>query len=106
MWPSEPDLFFPDHVEPEEAKDGPSWYFTFLGSELVCKSVSGSIEPISGDDFRWLDLDMGEKHYLGTYQDNHCFAVRGKGAAPEGYVALDLRGILGRVQQSIFYLGG
>ena len=24
MWPSEPDLFFPDHVEPEEAKDG-SW---------------------------------------------------------------------------------
>ena len=34
MWPTEPDLFSPDHVEPEEAKDGPSWYFVFLGSEL------------------------------------------------------------------------
>ena len=80
MWPSEPDLFFPDHVEPEGAKAGPCWYFTFLGSELVCKSVSGSIEPLSGDDFRWLDFDMGEKQYLGIYQNTHCFAVRGKGA--------------------------
>ena len=106
MWPSEPDLFRPDHVEPEGAKDGPCWYFAFLGSELVCKSVSGSIEPLNGDDFRWLDLDMGEKHYVGMYEGNHCFAVRGKGASPEGYIALDLRGILGRVQQPIFYLSG
>ena len=39
-------------------------------------------------------------------RNTHCIAVRGKGATPEGYVALDLRGILGRVQQPIFYLSG
>ena len=78
----------------------------FIGSELVCKSHQGMPEPITADDFRWLDLEVGSKHFLGHYASRPCFALRVKGQVPEGFVAVGLRGLLGRTAQSLFYLAG
>ena len=85
---------------------GDAWYFAFIGSELVCKSHQGMPEPITADDFRWLDLEVGSKHFLGHFANRPCFALRVKGQVPEGFVAVGLRGLLGRTAQSLFYLAG
>ena len=106
MWPNEPDEFVPNHEMSAADDSGDAWYFAFIGSELVCKSHQGMPEPITADDFRWLDLEVGSKHFLGHYANRPCFALRVKGQVPEGFVAVGLRGLLGRTAQSLFYLAG
>lgn len=106
MWPNEPDEFVPNHDMQPESDNGDAWYFPFIGSELVCKSHQGAPEPITADDFRWLDLDVVHKHFLGHFGNRACFALRVGGQVPEGFQAVGLRGLLGRTSQSLFYLAG
>ena len=106
MWPNEPDEFVPNHEMSAADDSGDAWYFAFLGTELVCKTGGGAPEPITADDFRWLDLEVGSKHFLGHYANRPCFALRVKGRVLEGFVAVGLRGLLGRTAQSLFYLAG
>lgn len=106
MWPNEPDEFIPNHEMSAADDIGEAWYFAFLGSELICKSHQGAPEPITADDFRWLDLEVISKHFLGRYGTRPCFALRVSGEPPEGFAAVGLRGLLGRTAQSLFYLAG
>ena len=106
MWPNEPDEFIPNHEMSAADDIGEAWYFAFLGSELICKSQQGAPEPITADDFRWLDLEVISKHFLGHYGTRPCFALRVNGDPPEGFAAVGLRGLLGRTAQSLFYLAG
>ena len=106
MWPNEPDEFIPNHEMSTADDIGKAWYFAFLGSELICKSHQGAPEPITADDFRWLDLEVISKHFLGHYGTRPCFALRVSGEPPEGFAAVGLRGLLGRTAQSLFYLAG
>ena len=106
MWPNEPDEFKPDHIEPDGADTGDAWYFVFKGPELVCKMAAGAPEPITADDFRWFDMEVKSKHYLGKHLNRHCYALGASGEPGEGFRAVGLRGLLGRTHQSIFYLAG
>lgn len=106
MWPNEPDEFEPTHVPPEDADQGDAWYFVFSSGELVIKTIEGSPEPITADDFRWFDMQVSSKHFLGHHLNRPCFAVAASGALPEGYRSTGLRGLLGRTSQSLFYLAG
>jgi NAD+ diphosphatase len=106
MWPNEPDEFIPNHEMSAADDIGEAWYFAFLGSELICKRHQGAPEPITADDFRWLDLEVISKHFLGHYGTRPCFALRVSGEPPEGFAAVGLRGLLGRTAQSLFYLAG
>ena len=56
MWPKNPDEFVANHVMPDGADSGDAWYFVFMRGELVCKTVQGAPEPITGDDFRWFEV--------------------------------------------------
>jgi NAD+ diphosphatase len=106
MWPSSPDEFSANHVMAEGDDSGEAWYFAFMRDELICKSVQGIPEPITADDFRWFDVETRSKHFLGHYANRPCFALSVKGAVPEGFAKLGLRGLLGRTSQSLFYLAG
>lgn len=106
MWPSEPDEFDADHVMPEGADHGDAWYFVFARGELVCKTQQGAPEPITADDFRWMDMQVHCKHFLGHYQNRPCFAIGAEGNPGEGYSQVGLRMLLGRTAQSLFYLAG
>ncbi len=106
MWPNEPDELQAGHVPPEDADHGDAWYFVFSRGELVVKSSQGGPEPITADDFRWFDMEVRSKHFLGHYLNRPCFAVSAEGSPSEGYSAVGLRAILGRTAQSLFYLAG
>ena len=106
MWPDTPDEFEAAHMAPEDADHGDAWYFVFLRGELVCKVSQGAPEPITRDDFRWFDMEVSAKHFLGHYLNRPCFAVSAQGAMAEGYNTLGLRNLLGRTNQSLFYLAG
>lgn len=106
MWPKEPDEFDAAHVPPDDADHGDAWYFVFSRGELIVKSVQGTPEPITADDFRWFDMEVTSKHFLGHYLNRPCFAISAQGEHGEGYTPVGLRGLLGRTAQSLFYLAG
>jgi NAD+ diphosphatase len=106
MWPNQPDELDAGHIPPDDADHGDAWYFVFSRGELIVKSVEGSPEPITSDDFRWFDMEVTSKHFLGHYLNRPCFAVSAHGQPGEGYVPVGLRGLLGRTAQSLFYLAG
>jgi len=106
MWPMEPDELEAAHRAPDGTEHGDAWYFVFSRGELVVKSVQGVPEPVTGDDFRWFDMEVRSKHFLGHYQNRPCFAVSAHGKPAEGFSSMGLRGLLGRTAQSFFYLAG
>jgi NAD+ diphosphatase len=106
VWPDRPDEFEPNHIEPEGADHGDAWYFVFARGELVCKSERGAPEPITADDFRWFEMEVRHKHFLGHYHGRPCFAVSAEGRPAEGFAQVGLRALLGRTAQSLFYLAG
>lgn len=106
MWPHEPDEFDAAHIPPDDADHGEAWYFVFSRGELIVKSVQGTPEPVTADDFRWFDMEVSSKHFLGHYLNRPCFALAASGRPAEGYSAVGLRGLLGRTAQSLFYLAG
>ncbi len=106
MWPREPDPFLPGVVPPEEVIHSEAWFFVFVRGELLCMNDTGSPRPVTGDEYRWLDLTISNEHYMGTYHNRACYVVDAVGVAPEGYVLLGLRGWLGRVAADVFYLAG
>ena len=106
MWPNTPDAFIPDHVMPEGADGGEAWYFAFMRQELICQKEQGALKPITADDFRWLDVEVRSKHFLGHFEGRPAFALAVSGSPPEGYLQLGLRALLGRTDQALFYLAG
>ena len=106
MWPRDPDEFEPNHVEPEGADHGEAWYFVFTRGEIICKTERGMPQPITADDFRWFDMEVRSKHFLGHYLNRPCYALDADGAPTEGFAPMGLRGLLGRTDQSLFYLAG
>ena len=105
MWPNEPDDF-ESLLSPPAGTSEDAWYFLFLDGQLVSVPNQGIPQPIDGDAFRWLDVEVNCKHYLGEYRGNSCFAVDAAGAIPEGYAASTLYGLLGRLDSPVFYLAG
>lgn len=106
MWPRDPDEFIPNHVMPDGADCDEAWYFVFMQGELTCKSEHGVLTPITAGDYRWFDVETQTKQFLGHHGNVPCFALKAKGAVPEGYASVPLRALLGRTKQSLFYLAG
>ncbi len=106
MWPTDPDEFEPQHIEPEGVDHGDAWYFVFSKGEILCKTEGGVLDPVTADDFRWFDMQITSKHFLGYYLNRPCFAVAANGTATQGFALMGLRNLLGRTNQSLFYLAG
>ena len=81
-------------------------YFVWLGGRVLCVSEHGVPRPVTADEFRWVDVEVTGKHYLGRWDQRACYALTGEGTAPEGFATVDLRALLGRVEPDFFYLAG
>jgi NAD+ diphosphatase len=106
MWPLEPDGFEPEINSADATPDGESWLFLLMDGQIACISEHGVPRPITGDELRWLDVEVHARHCLGRFRGRRCFAVHASGTLPEGYALSELRGWLGRVEPAVFYLAG
>lgn len=106
MWPLDPDGFEPEVVPGDAAEDAASWMFIAIDGQLACMSEQGIPRPLTGDEIRWLDLDVRSRHFLGRFRGRACFALEARGRLPEGFALTGLRSWLGRVEPAVFYLAG
>lgn len=106
MWPTEPDSFESLVATPEDADRDDALYFAYLGEEILCISERGIPRPVTRDEFRWLDVDVSWRTFLGRWEGRPCFALAASGNVPEGFARVGLRAWLGRVDPAFFYLAG
>ena len=91
---------------PPDHDRGEAWFFLCMDGRIACIAEQGIPRPLAGDELRWLDLELGDEHFLGVFEGRACFAVEGSGRLPEGYAADNLYSWLGRVAPPVFYLAG
>ena len=106
MWPHEPDGFEPLVQPPEDADHDNARYFVYVGQQLLGASEAGATRPLNDGEFRWLDVEVETRLYLGQYQRGPVYAVQASGSVPSDYSASDLRGWLGRTSPEQFYMAG
>jgi NAD+ diphosphatase len=106
MWPSDPDDFESLVTPPENASKDDAWFFIRMRGGFLCVSEQGAPRPVTGDELRWMDLDVTFEHYLGQHRGRPIYVMQASGQVPEGYGVAGLRDWLGRVEQSVFYLAG
>ena len=106
MWPIEPDDFENLSAPPDGANRSDAMCFLIIDGRLACVSEQGIPRPVSGDDLRWLDIEITSEHYLGRYRQRCCIAIEARGRLPEGFALAGLRDWLGRVEPALFYLAG
>lgn len=106
MWPHDPDDFEPGLDGPDDLEDGQ--FFVLCDDALLTTAQGGVWQPLSFDEYRWLDLAVESEHYLGRFRGRPCVAVAGalRSPTPPGYAAVPLRAMLGRVEAPVFYLAG
>ena len=106
MWPIEPDAFESFVSAPAGAETDDALYFTFTGERIVCVSEAGIPRAVTRDEFRWFDVEVSFKHYLGRWEGRSCYALVIDGTVPEGFATVGLRDWLERVDSAFFYLAG
>ncbi len=106
MWPDEPDGFVPAVKHPGDVEDG--WIFPVVDGEVLVMHEHGAIRPLTLDEFRWVEATRGDEHYLGRYRGTDVFVVDcdDLGPLPQGVQPANLFTLLGRMEQSLFYLAG
>jgi len=106
MWPIDPEDFESLTTPPDQASRAEAWFFLQTQQGLICLTEQGVPRPITGDELRWLDIEVHSEHYLGRFRGRCIYAVEASGKVPEGYSAAGLRDWLGRAEPSVFYLAG
>ncbi len=106
MWPIDPDEFESLIAPPEGTSRDEAWFFLQTPQGIVCLTEQGIPRPLTGDEIRWLDVEIRSEHYLGRFRGRCVYAVEAEGRVPEGYAAAGLRDWLGRVEPAVFYLAG
>lgn len=106
MWPSDPDVFETLVHPPEGASRDDAWFFIRLGEGFVCVVEQGAPRPVTGDELRWMDLEVSFEYYLGQHRNRPIYVMQASGSPPEGYAVAGLRDWLGRVEPTLFYLAG
>ena len=110
MFVTDPSKFISETRPPEGLDQGDALYFVCLGDEILSISEQGIPRPVTADEFRWVDLDVTYRHYLGRWGNQGCFALAAErpagSAALEGFAVTGLRAWLGRVEPDFFYLAG
>jgi len=106
LFPARPSRFVSETAPPADIDLDQALYFVCLGDELLSISEQGVPRPVTADEFRWVDVEVTYKHYLGRWENRACFALAATGRPPEGFVTTGLRAWLGRVEPDFFYLAG
>ncbi len=106
MFQRGPSKFVSEVRPPAGLDQDEALYFVCLGDSMLSISEQGIPRPVTADEFRWVDVEVTYKHYLGRWQDRACFALAAAGKAPDGFALTGLRAWLGRVEPDFFYLAG
>lgn len=110
MFVTSPSKFISETKPPAGLDVGDALYFVCLGDELLSISEQGIPRPVTADEFRWVDLEVTYKHYMGRWGNQGCFALAAerprRSEALEGFAVTGLRAWLGRVEPDFFYLAG
>ena len=106
LFSSSPSRFVSEVAPPDGADLSDALYFVCMGDEMLSISEQGVPRPITADEFRWVDVEVAYKHYLGRWEDRACYALAASGRPPEGFAATGLRAWLGRVEPDFFALAG
>lgn len=106
MWPSDPDEFESLVKPPENAGRDDAWFFIRMENGFLCVSEHGAPRPVTGDELRWMDIDIEFEYYLGQHRRRPIYVMQASGSVPEGYALAGLRDWLGRVEPTLFYLAG
>lgn len=106
MWPNDSDDFESLVKPPENASRDDAWFFIRMPDGFVCVSEQGAPRPVTGDELRWMDIEVDFEYYLGEHRRRSIYVVQAQGSVPEGYALASLRDWLGRVEPTIFYLAG
>ena len=106
MFPKEPSRFLSETTPPAGANTDDALYFACLDGRMLAVSEHGVPRPVTADEFRWVDVEVAYKHYLGRWEGRACYALAVRGDVPEAFAATDLRAWLGRVEPDFFYLAG
>ena len=101
-----PSKFVSETTLPAKNELDDAFYFVCLGDRLLSISEGGIPRPVTADEFRWVDVEVTYRHYLGRWENRPCFALAAEGGIPEGFAATGLRAWLGRVEPDFFYLAG
>lgn len=85
-----------------------SFHIVISDDEILAVNEAMPWRPLDQDEWRWLDIEKVESHYLGDVNGVPVFAeeVDPDADEPEGYEFLTLWSFLTEVEQSIFYLVG
>ena len=75
MWPIDPEDFVSLTVPPEQASRDEAWFFLQTPQGIVCLTEQGVPRPITGDELRWLDIEIHSEHYRGRFRGRCIYAV-------------------------------
>ena len=106
MFDDGPSKFISETSPPANLDVADALYFVCLGDDVLSISEQGVPRPVTADEFRWVDLEVHYKHYLGRWEGRACYALAANGAVPEGFAVSGLRAWLGRVEPDFFSLAG
>ena len=106
MFDARPPRFISEIAPPADLEVADALYFVCLGDQLLSISEQGIPRPVTADEFRWVDLSVDYKHYLGRWEGRACYALAANGAVPAGFAVSGLRAWLGRVEPDFFSLAG
>ena len=106
MFQARPSRFLSETAPPKGTDLDQAFYFVCLGDDLLSISEQGIPRPVTADEFRWVDVEVTYKHYLGRWENRACYALAAAGRPPEGFAVTGLRAWLGRVEPDFFYLAG
>ena len=68
MFDTDPPRFISEAKPPVDLEIADALYFVCLGDELLSISEQGIPRPVTADEFRWVDLEIDYKHYLGRWE--------------------------------------
>jgi NAD+ diphosphatase len=110
LFPRAPSKFISEVQPPAGLDPDNALYFVCLNDALLSISEQGIPRPVTADEFRWVDVDVTYRHYLGRWGNQGCFALAAErpagSSALEGFAVTGLRAWLGRVDPDFFYLAG
>ena len=106
MFDHAPSKFISETRPPANLDVADALYFVCLGDDVLSISEQGVPRPVTADEFRWVDLEVHYKHYLGRWEGRACYALAANGSVPEGFAVSGLRAWLGRVEPDFFSLAG
>lgn len=85
-----------------------AWLFAFSSAKMLVKSVPAAPEIPTGRDLAGLDAAASFRQYLGDLAGRPCYCLEldEAFAPPPGMQFIDLRSVLGLVDEDIFLLAG